>query len=183
MQPMTLLSRAALLIPLCVSLLAGPRLAAADSPAPPKGAAAPAAPAAPAAYRISAIRAFLYYHDTGTFDDRDAASGKVALWNTIIGEGDAKAPSQTTLVQVELSGPSFSNISGTLEIVVSAEKQKLVRQKLDAGGFFAENSPRIVIPVLVHGTGCTELKIDVTFTTPDKKKLKKRGDVPFSCGE
>lgn len=184
MQPMTLLSRAALLIPLCVSLLVGPRLAAADSPAPPKApAASAAAPAKPAAYRISAIRAFLYYHDTGTFDERDAASGTMALWNTVIGEGEAKAPSQTTLVQVELSGPSFSNISGALEIVVSAGKQKLVRQKLDAGTFFAEHSPRILIPVLVHGTGCTELKVDVTFTTPEKKKLKKSGDVPFSCGE
>jgi hypothetical protein len=181
-------SRIALLVALGSALLAPARHAVADTPkaAAPAAAPVPAPPPvrpAPAAYQISAIRAFLYYHDTGTFDDRDAATGQMALWNTIIGEGEAKAPSDVTLVQVELSGPSFSNISGTLEISVSAGKKKLVRQKLDAGTFFAEHSSRVLIPVLVHGTGCDELQVAVTFTTPDRKKLKKSGVVPFACGE
>ncbi len=182
------LPRVALLVALGSLSLAAPRHAAADTPkaAPPAAnpvAAPPPVRPAPAAYQISAIRAFLYYHDTGTFDDRDAASGQMTLWNSIIGEGEAKAPSDATLVQVELSGPSFSNIAGALEIVVSAGKKKLVRQKLDAGSFFAEHSPRILIPVLVYDTGCDELQVAVTFTTPDRKKLKKSGVVPFACGE
>jgi hypothetical protein len=180
-------SRVALLVALGTAALASPRSAAADTPkaaAPAASKPAPATPPArPASYQISAIRAFLYYHETGTFDDRDAASGQMALWNTIIGEGEAKSPSDATLVQVELSGPSFSNISGALEIVVSAGKQKLVRQKLDAGAFFAEHSQRIFVPVLVHGTGCDELQVAVTFTSPDRKKLKKSNVVPFACGE
>ncbi len=154
----------------------------APTPSPKPEPAKPAPPAKPS-YQISAIRAFLYYHASGTFDSRDAIAGPFALWNVIIGEGDAKEPSTATLLQIELGGPSFSNISGQVEIVINRESAKPVRHKLDASDFHDGHATRVLVPVLVYDTGCADVKVDVTFTTPEKKKLKKQAVVPFSCGE
>src|SRR5688572_33140547 len=38
---------------------------------------------------LDALTTRLYYHHTGTVDDREASG--LQLWNTMIGEGDAKA--------------------------------------------------------------------------------------------
>ena len=47
---------------------------------------------------IAAIRAQLYYEETGAFSDDILDRGELALWNTVIGEGDARHASNSTLV-------------------------------------------------------------------------------------
>jgi hypothetical protein len=134
------------------------------------------------AYGVAAIRAHMVVEETGTIDPRDITQ-HLMLWNTIIGEGDAKGPSSTTLIQVELAGPTFANLaSGSLEVVVTTGGKKLFKQKLAIGTFFSEGT-KLVVPFLVYDTGCDELAITATFTTPEKKKLKKTVGVPFACGE
>lgn len=157
---------------LILALLA-PAVAAADTPAPPS--------AKKPAYGIAAIRAFMYVEETGAIDPRDITQ-QIVLWNTIIGEGDAKGPSSTTMIQVELAGPTFANTTGTLELVVTAGGKKLLKQKLSVGTFFSEGT-KLVLPFVLYDTGCDELAIAATFTTPDKKKVKKTAAVPFACGE
>lgn len=136
----------------------------------------------PPPYGIAAIRAFMFLEESGTIDPRDMTDGKVTLWNTIIGEGDAKGPSSTTVIQVELAGPTFANTSGSLELVVTADGKKLLKQKVGVDTLFSEGA-KLVVPFLVYNTGCDELAITATYTTPGKKKVKKTATVPFSCGE
>jgi hypothetical protein len=178
---------------LTLALLVGTAgLAAADAPAGKPAADKPVdkpadkpvaiRPAPPAPYAIAAIRAHMYFQDSGAVGTTDITDGKVALWNTIIGEGDASAPSSATLVYVELSGPTFANVGGTIEVVVTEGKKKRLKQKLDVGTYFNQGT-KVVLPFFVYDTGCDELKVNATFTTPDKKKVKKSATVPFSCGE
>jgi|SRR5688572_2588843 hypothetical protein len=134
------------------------------------------------AYGVAAIRAHMVVEESGKIDPRDMTQ-HLMLWNTIIGEGDAEGPSSTTLIQVELAGPTFANLaSGSLEVVVTAGGKKLLKQKLAIGTFFSEGT-KLVVPFLVYDTGCDELAITATFTTPEKKKVKKTAGVPFACGE
>jgi hypothetical protein len=53
---------------------------------------------------ITAIRAQLYYERTASFSENIVAPSRIALWNVIVGEGDAEHPSNSTLVTVEVRG-------------------------------------------------------------------------------
>src|SRR6266496_1178377 len=57
-----------------------------------------------AAFKITAIRAMLFYEDKGTFSKDVLADPNFAFWNAIIGGGSAEGNSSSTLVIVELSG-------------------------------------------------------------------------------
>src|SRR5262245_52812574 len=97
-----------LLCPLALAMSA-PTLAEAPSP----GSTAPP-------FAVAGIQAHLFYESSGKVDERDLVSGGVTLWNTIIGEGEANAPSNTTLVIVELSGPAFlTGTKGSLTLVAT----------------------------------------------------------------
>jgi hypothetical protein len=115
-------------------------------------------------------------------DERDLVSGKVGLWNTIIGEGDAEAPSSTTVVIVDVVGPSFpSGTQGTISMIAKDEKRLLRRETVKLEEFFSEG-PKLSIPFVVIGTGCGTLKVEVELTVKDKKdRLVKT--VEYSCGE
>ena len=56
-------------------------------------------------YRISDLRAQLFFSERGTFSDDLLKRKDLSLWNTIIGAGDAGGPSSATLLIVEVSGP------------------------------------------------------------------------------
>src|SRR5438552_2628092 len=58
----------------------------------------------PAPYKISGIKAMLFYDGKGTFSRDVLAKPDFSFWNTIIGEGDAEGPSNSTLVLIEISG-------------------------------------------------------------------------------
>src|SRR5437764_8477089 len=60
--------------------------------------------AAPPPFKITAIKAMLFFDEKGTFSDDLFTQPNLALWNTIIGEGSAGSPSNSTLVLVEVSG-------------------------------------------------------------------------------
>lgn len=142
---------------------------------------APAAPAPPA-FRLAAIHAHLFYEPLNKVDGRDLFAGKVGLWNTIIGEGDAEAPSSTTVITVDVSGPSFTTgTKGVLSLVAKNEKRLLRRETVKLDTFFSEGS-QLSIPFVVIGTGCGTLKIDVELTAKGKKsQLSKTLEYP--CGE
>ncbi len=60
-------------------------------------------------YKISAIKALLFYDGKGTFSRDVLAKPEFTFWNTIIGEGDAEGPSNSTLVLVEVTGKPDSD--------------------------------------------------------------------------
>src|SRR5687768_2936448 len=79
--------------------LAAPTTSA-QAPAPAQTTATVATlPAAKAVYNVTGIRGHLYYDDTGEIDPVDLVKlEEGALHNTVIGEGIAKRPSNTTLI-------------------------------------------------------------------------------------
>ena len=141
------------------------------------------AAAAPGPYQVKSIRAFLYYPGTGTFDTRDLVAGKVGLFNTVIGEGGAQGPSSTTLVLVDLTGPSFASLrAGNIELLAVAGGKTLLKQKLQLGEFFSEKK-QVTVPFVVHETGCSPLKLTATLTSPSGQTASKTATVDFQCGE
>ena len=87
------------------------------------------------------------------------------------------------LLQVELGGPSFSNVVGGLAEVVTAGRKKLLERKLQVGTWFNEHGKKVLLPLMRYDTGCSELAVSVTFSTPDQKKTTRKATVPFACGQ
>lgn len=145
-------------------------------------ASAASAQPAPTTFQIKGIHAYLYFHKNGTFGDADLTSGKVALWNTMIGEGDAPAPSTTMLVKVELAGPTFANQEGKVVVTAKAGKKTLAKQTFVLGDYFEEGGTTITLPLLVAGVACDEVTLTATLSGKGKKG-NATATVPFSCGE
>lgn len=140
------------------------------------------APIAPPAFALSGLRAYLFYEPLGRLDDRDLILGSLALWNTIIGGGEAKAPSNTIIVQADITGPAFSpDTKGTISIVATSRKRVLRRETIPLSTFFSDGS-KLSIPFVVPGSGCGLLRLDALLTTPGhQQRLVKTID--FHCGE
>jgi hypothetical protein len=134
--------------------------------------------------RISAIRAFFYYEEQGRFDDRDLLSGELVLRNVIVGEGDAEAPTNTTLVLVDVTGPGFSTETvGVLQAQARAGTRELLKQSVPLRFFFSEKQ-QISIPFLVHDAACEPLEITASLEVPGKGVTSSlSGTIPFGCGE
>jgi hypothetical protein len=157
------------------TLVASSHALAGDSP---DGVPAPA----PAVFAVTGLRAYLFYEPLGRMDERDLVVGPFALWNAMIGAGDATAPSNTTIVLVDVTGPAFvTGTKGTLSFVATMGKQILRRETVKLNEFFSEGT-RLSIPFVVVGTGCGTLKITATLIVPGRRdRLLKT--VEFGCGE
>lgn len=154
------------------------------------------AAAADAIYKVTGISAYLYYDSTGKFDTRDLMLVKSgALYNTSIGEGMAAAPSNATLLMVELSGPSFA-IKDVGKLNIKAEtmrdggkgpvKTVIYQQSVDVANFFQDQGTKIKIPFLMYDTGSGP--ITITATLQGGKDAKGMNSVlsktiPFTGGE
>lgn len=121
----------------------------------------PPIPPAPTGLKVSA---YLIYKDstTSTFDVLNDKT--IALWNTIIGAGDAEKPSERT--KIVLTG-KLDN----LKVTIYNGKRKVESKLLPnfSGDF----------EFIINNTGCEEVK--VTVTKLDKQVYK--GTIPFRCGE
>lgn len=142
----------------------------------------PVAPPAPPSFQVKGIHAFLYFHRTGGFGDRDLTDGKTALWNTIIGEGDAGMPATSMLVKVEVGGPNFASAPGKVTVVAKVGKKTLAKQTFVLGDYFDEHGPVITLPMLVTGVGCDEVTLTATLTGKGVRGAA-TATVPFACGE
>jgi hypothetical protein len=121
----------------------------------------PPIPPAPTGLKVSA---YLIYKDstTSTFDVLNDKT--IALWNTIIGAGDAVKPSERT--KIILTG-KLDN----LKVTIYNGKRKVESKQLPSfSGDFE---------FIINNTGCEEVK--VTVTRFDKQVYK--GAIPFRCGE
>jgi hypothetical protein len=121
----------------------------------------PPIPPAPTGLKVSA---YLIYKDstTSTFDILNDKT--IALWNTIIGAGDAGQPSEQT--KIKLTG-KLDN----LKVTIYNGKRKVENQKLPN---FSGN-----YEFIINDTGCDEVKVVVTKF--DKEVYK--GTISFRCGE
>jgi hypothetical protein len=139
----------------------------------------PASSAAP--YRISALRAQLFYSDRGTFSRDVLADTALALWNTPIGEGNGGGPSSSTLVVVEVSGaPESYEADRSVELTAMAESRLLLRRTLPISGL--NDRGRGYAGFLVYDTGCTPVRLSARIVgqTPAATRT---AIIPFDCGE
>ena len=121
----------------------------------------PLIPPAPTGLKVSA---YLIYKDstTSTFDVLNDKTK--ALWNTIIGAGDAEKPSERT--KIVLTGKLDS-----LKVTIYNGKRKVENQKLP--NFSGDYE------FIINDTGCEEVKVIVTKLD----KIVYQGKIPFKCGE
>jgi len=138
--------------------------------------------AAQQGFALAGLRAYLFYEPLGQTDERDLIATPLSLWNTAIGGGDTKAPSNTVVVQVDVTGPAFSSGSkGSVSLLATAGKRVLRRETIALSAFFSDG-PKLSIPFVIVGTGCGELRLRARLTVPGhQQRLEKAID--FRCGE
>lgn len=134
-------------------------------------------------YSISAIRAHLYYHERGRFDDEDLFVKEPILWNVIIGEGETEGPSAAILVLVEVSGPRFGyDLQGQLKVRIETSLEVLFDGEAPLNSFFTQRG-KVLYPFLAYGTGCEEVTITASLSGGDLDPTPVERKIPFRCGE
>lgn len=135
-----------------------------------------------APYTIGGMEAKLFYDGTATFSRNVLADPPFRFWNTIIGEGEAESPSNSTLLLVQVSGnPSENDIPPrrTVEITAKSGRQTLLKKSMEIGLF---KDGKFYAAVWLYDTGC--MPIDVTARlTGQKQRAVAKATIPFACGE
>lgn len=129
---------------------------------------------------VSGITAFLVSDEDGLIDRRDITAGRMALWNTPIGEGDAEMPSSSTFVLVEIS-PGNSERKSMTYVSLRVRGEKSGRT------IFRDRAPipmsvrrKLMVPFLIHGTGCEALRLDAAVDGLSTAAAQKT--INFRCG-
>lgn len=136
-----------------------------------------------AAYRITAIKAMLFYDDKGTFSRDVLTKPDFTFWNTIIGEGDAEGPSNSTLVLVEVAGnPSRNEASPSRKVEFTATvSRRVVLRRTAEIGLFGDNG-KFYAAFWLYDTGCQQVKISARILGQTQASSM-NATIPFACGE
>ena len=136
-------------------------------------------PASASGLKIEDVRVQLFYENSGTLSEDLTKMKNVALWNTIIGEGDAREPANSFLVNVVLSGKagSFDHTEKLVVTVFDETIKKSVVQKTFSS-FLIEKSGRVIKPVFVENRTCSPIRI-----TAKSKNSTRTIRLSFDCGE
>ena len=129
---------------------------------------------------LDRVATHLYYHQSGAVDDREASA--LQLWNTTIGEGDAKAASGAVIVHVTVSGGETID-KGVIEVVARAGKKRLFKQRVSLDDYLIEKGKPVIVPFVLYGTGCQSLEVAATLQAGRKKLGEKAVVLPFACAE
>ena len=133
------------------------------------------------AYRITAVRAQLFYSDRGTFSGNILADTSKSLWNTVIGEGDAGGPSTSTLVVVEVTGaPGSYEPERSVELTATAEGKVLLRATQPAA--ILNQRGKMYAGFWLPDTGCRRVRLAARMRGQTRASEMKR-EIPFECGE
>ena len=140
----------------------------------------PASPPPP--YKVTGIKAMLFYDGKGTFSRDVLAKPDFSFWNTVIGEGDAEGPSNSTLVLVEISGnPSRDEASPPRKIEFTATASgKVVLKRTSDIGLFANG--KFYAGFWLYDTGCQPIRISARIIGQTQPSSMSK-TIPFKCGE
>lgn len=147
-------------------------------------------------YNLTGISAYLYYDASGSFDNRDLVKmAPGALYNTVIGEGIAKGPSNTTLIVVDVAGPSFANRDVgrlTLKAETPVDQGKgpvktvIFQQSVNLNTYFQNDATKIRVPFLMYATSSAPVVLTATLTGGKDAKQQTSTlsrTIPFGGGE
>lgn len=150
----------------------------------------PAAAQSRYSFKVTGIRAKLFYDFAGEFSPEDIINDKgFTLFNTVIGEGDAAGMSETTLVLVEVTYGGVDDRNGP-QLVFEAKNEKgriLERRSLFVGFVDKVNGLKKYVPFILYDTGCQQITVNVRLYKDKKPKSpllsKMTKTIPFVCGE
>ena len=137
----------------------------------------------PPPYKITAIKALLFYDGTASFSRDVLAKPDFSFWNTVIGEGDAEGPSNSTLVLVEVTGKPSPNDplpSRKVEFTAVAANKALLKRVTDIGLF--GNGGKFYAAFWLYNTGCQPIKISARIIGQAQPSYVGK-TIPFACGE
>jgi hypothetical protein len=134
-------------------------------------------------YKITTIKALLFFEGSATFSTDVLAKKDFAFWNTIIGEGDAGAPSNSTLVLVEVSGKSSGDEVPPIrkvELTATTPQKPLVKRTVEIGSF--GNGGKFYAAFWLYETGCQPVTLVARIIGQTQPSTVTR-KIPFACGE
>lgn len=133
-------------------------------------------------FKITAIKAMLFYEEKGTFSDDLLTQPDLALWNTIIGEGSAGSPSNSTLVMVEVTGkynPDEAAPNRKVDFTATAGGKVLLRKLADIR---IGKDDKYYAAFWLYDTGCDKVKLSARLTGQTQPSSMTK-TIPFACGE
>jgi hypothetical protein len=134
-------------------------------------------------YKITAIKAMLFYEQKGTFSRDILAKPEMSLWNTVIGEGEAGSPSSSTMVVVEVTGKGGADAptpARKVELTATASGKVLLKRAVDIS--LLEDTGKFYAPFWLYDTGCGRIKLSARIVGQTQPSAMTK-TIPFECGE
>lgn len=133
-----------------------------------------------ALYRLSRIRAQLFYSDRGTFSRNiltEPGEPPFELFNAITGEGSAEGDAEATLVVVEVTGEPRAAFDRSVELTATVDGRVTLRQTValvprEHGRFFAA--------FWLYDTGCRPVRLSARLIGQGQPSTL-RAEIPFLC--
>lgn len=133
---------------------------------------------------IDEIRAQLFLERSGKLSE-NLVGGKKALFNTVIGEGDAGEPADAILVTLAFTGARNTKSSdkiardlASITVKQQAKTGEKILLRRVYGGFLFGETGRIHKAFLLDNATCAPLEIEVKVG-----RSRKEAKLDFACGE
>jgi hypothetical protein len=138
------------------------------------------------AFKISGIKAMLYYEQTGTFSKDILADPNISLWNTIIGEGSSGGASSATLVLVEVTGKAGAyettrKVEMTATFAGTGRNGHPPVKRTSEIGILGDNG-KFYVPLWLYDTGCVHVTIAARIVG-QRQTSSMQKTIKFECGE
>ncbi len=127
---------------------------------------------------IKGMKAYLFYNPSGSLSENIIDNSDFTLYNTIIGGGSAKEPSNQTLVVVGISGKCPAGMCKAYFSAIEKYGRKKVLLKRAAEVFCETDECNAAF--MLYDTGCTPVELSARMHG-GKKTLKKK--IKFYCAE
>ena len=128
---------------------------------------------------VAKVEARLYYNYSGTLSKPITA--KTVLWNAVVGEGNISEPSNSTFVDVTVTGePGSFEPKARVNLVVTDQStgRQLQAQSAEIG--VLDTAGKYHVGFWIPKTGCVPLRLRASIAG---SKAEKTLAVPFACGE
>jgi hypothetical protein len=132
----------------------------------------------PVGASIANLKVRLCYEETGRLSENIAPPIKFALWNTIIGEGDAEEHANDALFTIDIRSDGDQNIPQPLTMTVTDKRGKILASRTTRNILTGEKGSATAA-LWVRDVGCAG---SVTFTAA-MGTSKRSTHLDFNCGE
>lgn len=111
----------------------------------------PAAAAGPV--RLGELKLMLWYQETGRLSENIAPPRNFTLWNTCIGEGDAKEIANDVIFTAEVQTSGEQNVTQPITLTATNARGVILAPRI-VKAVLTSASGRATLPLLVSDIGC-----------------------------